>query len=73
MKKELLLLFILVIGAPLRGQVHLPITADDNTVVLDHFDSASIGETVGTTNYTDGISGLSKAIDFLNYDQKTVF
>ena len=66
MKKELLLLFILVIGAPLRGQVHLPITADDNTVVLDHFDSASIGETVGTTNYTDGLSGLSKAIDFLN-------
>lgn len=38
--------------------------ADANTLVLDHFDQATTGEAVGTINYTDGLEGLGKAVDF---------
>lgn len=63
MKKILLFLSALTIGYPLMGQVK-PVTGDGNTLVLDHFDSASTGETVGTMGYTDGVNGLNKAADF---------
>ena len=62
--RQILLLFLLfVVGNQLWGQVK-PILADDKTVVLDHFDSASSGETVGSINYVSGLNGLDKAIDF---------
>lgn len=48
----------------LHAQI-LPVTADVNTVVLDHFDNATAGEARGSSlSYVSSQSGLSNAVDF---------
>lgn len=44
----------------------IPITADVNSVILDHFDGSNVGESVGTIGYVPGVSGLAQAIDLSN-------
>ena len=44
------------------------ISADANTVVLDHFNNATSGVLHGTLNYVQGICGLSDAASFNNND-----
>ncbi len=63
MKQIVLMCFMFVVGNQLWSQIR-PIVADDNTVVLDHFNSSSSGETVGSISYVSGLGGLDKAIDF---------
>lgn len=49
---------------PFTPKSAMPVKADLNTVILDHFDLATSGEIVGTTNYVQGLKGLDKAVDF---------
>jgi len=63
MRRILLPLMLFAIGNQLWGQVK-PIVADDKTVVLDHFNSASSGEIIGSISYITGLKELGKAINF---------
>lgn len=42
----------------------IPVTADANTVILDHFNATTLGEIVGTEKYVPSVTGLSQAIEF---------
>ena len=72
MKRMILLLLLFAIGNQLWGQVK-PIVADDKTVVLDHFDSASSGETIGSISYVTGLMGLDKAINFSSTSDYVIY
>lgn len=41
----------------------IPVVADANTVILDHFDGSNNAESVGTIPYAPGNSGLGQSID----------
>lgn len=51
----------------------IPATADANSVILDHFDGANMGETVGTVGYIQGVSGLKQAIDLSNWGNYIIY
>ncbi|MHB9142055.1 MAG: FG-GAP-like repeat-containing protein, partial [Paludibacter sp.] len=50
-----------------------PITPDENTVILDHFDLATSGEIVGSTSYVPSLKGLTKAVEFSATDNYLVY
>lgn len=65
MKKYLYLLFVFIQFANVIYAQISPVTADANTVILDHFDNSVIGEARGCAlSYSDSQNGLSNAIDF---------
>lgn len=51
---------------PVQELQGIPVMADANSVILDHFDGANVGESVGAVTYTAGIGGLSQSIDLSN-------
>ncbi|HET9571297.1 MAG TPA: leucine-rich repeat protein [Bacteroidales bacterium] len=42
-----------------------PVTADANTVLLDHFDGSSTGQVKGSAPYIQSVNGLSQGIDLV--------
>lgn len=42
-----------------------PITSDDHTVILDHFNGSTIGVASGSPAYVSGPSGLNQAISLM--------
>lgn len=56
-------LFLMKMISSIPSAQGIPVIADANTVILDHFDGTNIGETVGTPPYVQSTNGLSQAIE----------